>query len=601
MMGNKKKVRRFWRKYLRSFLGKSQWPIVLGLGVMAIYFGYVGFAKYFAVMGEKRSFWDLFYLSLQLFTLESGSIPGPKPWELELARLLAPSLAAFAAIKALMAIFRDQVLSFRTRLTRNHVVICGLGQKGYLLAKGFHDSGYRVVAVEKDENNSCLEQCREYGVIIIIGDATRREVLHSARAHKAKYLISVCGDDGTNVETSLHAFDFVKRRKNKPLSCFIHINDPQLCNFLGEAQILTEKTDSFELEFFSIYDSGARALLRYFPPFNESRQNPKPHVVVVGLGRMGRSIVVHAARMWRSKFDKIGKPMRFTIIDKEAKSRTKLLDLRYPRLNKICNLIPYQMDVKGPEFQEAAFLFESQVNCDMTSIYVCFDDDSLGLATALTLFQRIRDQKPNIVVRMKQTDGLAKLIGKTTTGLSGFENIHAFGLLDRACQPEHILGGIHEVIARALHETYVRQQKRLGYTVETNPSMAPWEELSEFLKESNRSQANHIGVKLKSVGCGIALLTDWDAELFNFTPQEIEIMAKMEHERWMKDLKTRGWSYAKGEKDPSRKKHPYLVPWEELPEEIRGYDRDFIRELPKILADVDLQIYRIKRTDEISK
>jgi len=581
---------------MRSFWEKSQWPVFVALIVLTVYLGYLGFAKHFAFLNEKRSWWDLFYLSLQLFTLESGSIPGPKGWELELARLLAPSLAAFAAIKALLAIFREKVGSLRLKLAKNHVVICGLGQKGFLLAKGFHDSGDRVVVIEKDEHNNFLKQCREYGVNVIVGDATRQEVLHSAKVHKAKYLISVSGDEGANVETVVHAFDLVKKRKGKPLSCFVHINDPQLCDFLREVEILAEETDPFELEFFSIYDSGARALLKNFPAFRESGQNGQPHIAVIGLGRMGRSVIVRAARMWKNQPYGGGKPLSIAIIDKEAKSKTELLGLRYPQLGKYCELIPRQMDVNGPEFQEAAFLFDSQGSCNSSSIYVCFDNDSLGLATALTLFQRIRDQKPQIVVRMTRTTGLTDLIGKTTAGLSGFENIHAFGLLDRTCQPELILGGIHETLARALHETYVRQQEKLGYTVKTNPSLVPWEELPEFLKDSNRNQANHIGIKLKTVGCRIVLLTDWDGELFAFTPEEVETMSKMEHERWMKDLRAQGWSYAKGEKNPKRKTHPYLVLWEELPEEIKEYDRNFVRELPRILAKIDLQVYRYKKS-----
>lgn len=596
MSGKTKRARFLWRKSMRSFWEKSQWPVFVALIVLTVYLGYLGFAKHFAALNEKRSFWDLFYLSLQLFTLESGSIAGPKGWELELARLLAPSLAAFATIKALLLIFREKVSLLRLKLAKNHVVICGLGQKGLLLAQGFHDGGDRVVVIEKDEQNHFKKQCRESGVNVIIGDATRQEVLHSAKVHKAKYLISVSGDDGANAETAVQGFDLVKKRKGKPLSCFVHINDPQLCTFLREVEIWADETDPFELEFFSIYDSGARALLKDFPAFREAGQNGQPHVAIIGLGRMGRSVIVRAARMWKTQPDRGGKALSITIIDKEAKNKTDLLGMRYPQLRKYCELIPRQMDVNGPEFQDAAYLFDAQGSCRISPIYVCFDNDSLGLAAALTLYHRVRNKKSQIVVRMTQPKGLAGLVGKTTAGLSGFENIHVFGLLDRTCEPELILGGIHERIARALHESYVCQQEKLGQTVKTNRSLVPWDELPDSLKDSNRNQAHHLGVKLKTISCRIALLTDWDAELFAFTPEEIEILAKMEHERWMKDLGAQGWSYAEGEKNPKRKTHPYLVLWEELPEEIKEYDRNFVRELPKILAKIDLQVYRYKKS-----
>ena len=148
--------------------------------------------------------------------------------------------------------------------------------------------------------------------------------------------------------------------------------------------------------------------------------------------------------------------------------------------------------------------------------------------------------------------------------------------------------------ARIIHEDYLRQQKRLGQTPQTNPSMVPWEELPENLKESNRRQADHIGVKLKAVGCGISLLTDWDAKLFESAPEEIEKMAEMEHERWNVERRLEGWTYASGPKDINRKATPYLVPWNELPEDIKEYDRNTVRGLPLFLAQAGFQIYRVK-------
>lgn len=203
----------------------------------------------------------------------------------------------------------------------------------------------------------------------------------------------------------------------------------------------------------------------------------------------------------------------------------------------------------------------------------------------------MRAQNIPIVVRVIQKVGFAKLLQGLESKIADFKNIYPFELLDRTCNPKEVLGGIHETIAQGLHEHYVLQQERLGYTPETNPSMVSWEELSEDLKESNRRQADHIGVKLKEVKCDVLLLTDWDAELFQFTPEEVETLAKMEHERWMKDLLEQGWTRGP-KKDANKKIHPDLVSWDELPEGEKEKNRNFISSLPKILSAVDLQIYR---------
>ena len=143
--------------------------------------------------------------------------------------------------------------------------------------------------------------------------------------------------------------------------------------------------------------------------------------------------------------------------------------------------------------------------------------------------------------------------------------------------------------------SYILDQKKIGQTPRTNPSMASWDELPEGLKESNRRQADHIGIKLKAIGCGIASLTDWDAKLFEFKPEEVERMAGMEHERWNEERRLEGWTYAPEPKDLNRKTTPYLVPWNELSEDIKEYDRNTIRGLPAFLARAGFQIYRLKK------
>jgi hypothetical protein len=122
--------------------------------------------------------------------------------------------------------------------------------------------------------------------------------------------------------------------------------------------------------------------------------------------------------------------------------------------------------------------------------------------------------------------------------------------------------------------------------------MAPWDELGEDLRDSNRDQAVHTGVKLERAGCDLMPLLDWDAELFEFAPEEVDQLAELEHERWVADNRRRGWTYAPEPKDAERKTSPHMVPWDDLSEEIREYDRIFVRALPAFLARIGYQIVR---------
>lgn len=64
-----------------------------------------------------------------------------------------------------------------------------------------------------------------------------------------------------------------------------------------------------------------------------------------------------------------------------------------------------------------------------------------------------------------------------------------------------------------------------------------------------------------------------DIELSDDLNTLVEKMAKNVHEVWAQTRISQGWSY--GEKrDDSKKTHPCLVPYEELPEEEKVYDRE---------------------------
>lgn len=256
------------------------------------------------------------------------------------------------------------------------------------------------------------------------------------------------------------------------------------------------------------------------------------------------------------------------------------------------------MEIISPAFQTADFLFSTEGSCRFTGVYICLDNDSFGLSTALTLHQRLRDLNLPIIVRMVHNAGLATLLRDKGIEADSFYKLNAFGLLDRTCTPAIIMAGTHEILAQAIHEEYVRKQREEGQTVESNPSLVPWPELPESLKESNRSQADHISVKLKLLNCGIELLTTWDAPLFKFKPEEIEDMARLEHKRWVEERRMNGWVYAPAPKNIKKKTTPYLVPWEELTEDIKELDRNTVRDLPGLLARAGFQIYRLKNINE---
>lgn len=62
----------------------------------------------------------------------------------------------------------------------------------------------------------------------------------------------------------------------------------------------------------------------------------------------------------------------------------------------------------------------------------------------------------------------------------------------------------------------------------------------------------------------------------------IEEMAKNVHEVWAQNRMAEGWTYGP-ERDDANKKHPCLVPYEELPDSERAYDRATSQETLKLI------------------
>jgi hypothetical protein len=251
------------------------------------------------------------------------------------------------------------------------------------------------------------------------------------------------------------------------------------------------------------------------------------------------------------------------------------------------------MNTGAPEFRRAGFLRDEEGRFDADSIYVCLDDDSAGLSAALALHHQFAGRDVVTVVRMSQETGLASLLREEEGGPDQFTTLHAFGLLNRTCQPDLLFEGIHERLARAFHEDFRQQRLAEGETPGTYPSTAAWEQVAERYRESSREAAAHIGVKLAIVGCELAPLKHAHPEPFQFTEDELDLLARMEHERWLEERQRDGWKYGE-DRDEEEKFHPHLQPWEDLDSDVREFDRRSVVKMVDFLADAGFQIIGLR-------
>ena len=108
-----------------------------------------------------------------------------------------------------------------------------------------------------------------------------------------------------------------------------------------------------------------------------------------------------------------------------------------------------------------------------------------------------------------------------------------------------------------------------------------WENLPENIRNANRAVADHFDIKMRAVGCKV-VLEGVGAEV-QLSPNEIEILAIMEHQRWWADRSINGWTFAEVRDDINRL-HPNMVPYEELSNADKQKDRDSVLQMIEILG-----------------
>ncbi|MCC6796361.1 MAG: NAD-binding protein [Candidatus Hydrogenedentes bacterium] len=570
-----------------NWLRAWYWLISIVLILISLGLGFVGYREY---LGPQATAFDALYKTFKIAGL-GADVSGNVPWTLEVSRFATPLLFAHAVFLGLGALFRERYNLARLLWWRNHIVICGLGKKGLLLAKALREQGHRVVVIDNAQSNAYGDEFRFRDIILLHGDAQDLFVLRRAAVQRARFLFALTGSDGRNAEIAMQARTLIGEGASQ-LTSFAHIHDLELCRFLREREVESVQSSPVKVEFFCIYETGARNLLDRHPFIDRANTEHEalPQIVVVGPGRFGSSLVLQSARAWRNSGGNQQRKLRITIVDRGGAERLERLRSRFPQINSVCEFEVIPLDTLAPDFARGAFLFDINGNVSATAIYICFDDESAGLTAAFTLNRACerRGASIPIIIRMSEASGFAAMFSASDDG----GNIRAFHLLDETCTPERLCVSTNELIAQALHAEYVRSVAATGAPTENNPATVQWDKLSEPLKESNRHQAAHLARRLQRFGYQIVPLSDWEAENFAFADVEVDEMARMEHERWCADKKRAGITYAPGTR--TKKTHPNLVPWEQLDEETQDKARAIVRAAPRVLASVGFQVERLQ-------
>jgi hypothetical protein len=159
---------------------------------------------------------------------------------------------------------------------------------------------------------------------------------------------------------------------------------------------------------------------------------------------------------------------------------------------------------------------------------------------------------------------------------------------------------IIEKMAKAFHNRYceyLRSVKQYSWGPETSEekkthsSLVEYDKLPENEKEQNRNNVKDIPRKMDKVGYMMATNRS-NEPIVEFQKEEVEYLARLEHERWMAQKLSEGWHYGKLS-DKANKIHEDLLEWEKLPDDVKENDRVMIRAIPQIIATAGYIMFKL--------
>jgi hypothetical protein len=549
-------------------------------GLVAVGLGIVGFATCNPALSADT----VVYRTVQLFywgySPWDASIELPLPWTLATARWLAPLVLLSALFSVGLSFFQKQTEAWQIRRMSGHTIICGAGEKGRVLGQNLRDKKLPIVFIER--NAECAEALAADGFWTVHGDGTENAVLASAGIRNAARIVALTGDDHDNLAIAVAASQTAGAGSG--LCIYLHSGDASLCDLYQRNRALTASLAGLPVRVFNHYRNVARRTMQDFPL---QPGDSEAHVILPGLSRVGLALIVEHALVGHYPNERC---THLHLVSRQASQEMAKLLVKYPNLQRCAHV--HAIDLLGGErfSNRVANLVRTLPAEAALAICPGIEDDNEAFGHALELNEMLSDRAqlrllldtpPGAAVR-RLVEGSAELSRRISFLPTG----------EPASGYEAIIGESLDRTARTIHENWLAEtQKQIAAARakgdeaaaqkhEAKATYRPWQELNEEQKGANRSQADHIPYKVRAVGLDPA--TARRADWAKLSEAQVESLARLEHARWAAYYWITGWTYA-AQRDDAKKLHPNLVPYDDLDEPTKDYDRAAVRHLGEYL------------------
>ncbi|MCL2587219.1 MAG: hypothetical protein FWE31_03180 [Firmicutes bacterium] len=589
----------FKKKGTKDWFYAFYFVLILGIGAILylraiIYGGYEGsiillFGQ--AFMGSIRSFtgylnsYDLAPLaeSRPLFAIAAF-----------LHYIAAVCLTFLVAVQVFGKNLLNRISVFFNSFRQKSIIIGATDQAEIFLGNFNQKSKKRVTVILETPDLKSMLIFQGFRVVVIRNDDIEAALVTAGlnRPKRLTRIISMSEDDEINLQVAR----VVAASPNQNLTAHIMYKNLERAEHFTFAQAAHGR-----VRFFNPYEVRARKFMRYNPItklipsdwINTTKARLKtedenglsrPYSIAhlfVGFGPANRQLMKQAI----CNYQLLGVDFNAIVFDQEATKlgeqfRNRVENMEHnPQIFLPCpaehlSINFLQKDCLGADFYKT--LTQHVAKLDFATVFISLGDDKLAAETALEirskLYAKNLHNRVKIFVKLsKRNSALAKIC----------ENIQTFGIPHEVLTKKYIIDAQLDIEAKRIAAIYG----------------TPWEELSEFKRDSNRYAALSTQAKLNLLGFDQVTKENFEdfskaydlgtslrlrkireedkkfVDLFTGEDTARNNLARLEHQRWNAMHLANGWGQLEKSKidgitrqDPDAKKHACITTLEGLVE-----------------------------------
>jgi len=421
--------------------------LILGTWGMVIYSRTEGFRE-----NWNTGFIDMVYYILQLFLGQSGPTGGeagmpPIPWQLNLARLLAPASAVIGAVMAILALFDDQVKLAVSRSKRGHVVLVGDTPTAAVIEDALRQENATVVRADSGS----------------IDDLTNA----GARGAAAVYICNDdTGDPGANLRVAATVQSLMPTTRKRMVA--VALNDPDLAPAML-ARHLTNPDTAVDL--FSLTNTAATSLAGYV------MRLPDLHRIwLLGAGSLRDEMVFELAAEWAIRHN-AHDSLEVVVSGHDAAAAIERAQAR----------LPVQLR-EQVQFKDIADLSDAP---KPDAVVICGRDDTEALSLALSNPEAWGGGPGSLIVHVTHGDQATALFGRQGIGVLDdidgvLDVVTTASLIERADRGILVHEPVMDRIAHCARRTYTRRSHAADG--DGDLCLLPWAQLGESVQEEHKEQ-----------------------------------------------------------------------------------------------------------------